>query len=353
MKKVYFVILFSFLFFPSYDTLSEINDENWTVFNQVYVLVKESHVEGKKSSEIILGALKGLAKATGPESGYVTKEKYALIEEAKEMEYQLPFYITKEDGFARVIAPFGGKDFGVEVGDVLKSINGTAIFDLSYPQTIVEMKKSNELELNCSFMKKGTLKVFEKKIRAAKYESPSIIKIDERTAVLKIPCLEVEIPKNIKESLMNISKVILDLRFCASDDIESAIKWAGFLFGKGEVKVSSKEGVSKIEFDGEGILSNTNCYILMDSTTARGGEVLVLVGGQKFKTAGSDSFGFAAKHQILTMKNGDKLIILKGYFLDKNGEEIKDKPIKPDIVIDDLPKEMDKKSYNEILKKLN
>lgn len=332
---------------------SEISNENWLLFKQVYTLIKETYVEDKQSEEIITGALKGLAKATGPESGYITKEKFSQIENSNKMKYQLPFYITKEDGFARVISSFGGKDFGVESGDILKGVDGKSIFDLSYPETMVEIKKDKEIELNCTFMKKKTLKVYEKKIKTTTYFLPEILKIDDKTAALQIPCLESEIPMNMKESLEKFSVIIIDLRSCASEDVESALRWAGFLFGKGEVRLLLKSGEKKLSYEGEGVLSNKKCHILVDSTTARGGEVLAIAGGQSFKTVGDETFGFAAQHQVLTLKNGDKLVILEGYFLDNNGEEIKNKPIKPDLLIEKLTDRRDQKSYIEILNKLN
>lgn len=353
MKKLCLIASVSFLVLIAFNSLGEITDENWLLFNQIFSLVKDTYVEDKKSSEIIAGALQGLAKATGPESGYLTKEKYSLIHEREKMEYQIPFYVTKEDGFARIIAPFSGRDFGVESGDILKSINGKSIFDLSYPETISEMKRDKEIEVTCAFMKKGTLKVFEKTIKTSRYNPPVILKIDEKTAVIQLPCLESPEPTSLKDSLKNFSTVILDLRFCASGDVESALRWAGVLFGKGELRSSSKSGEQKIEFDGEGILSKTRCFILTDETTARGGEVLALAGAQKSEIIGGETFGFAAQHMTLTLKNGDKLVILKGYFLDKNGEEIKDKPIQPNIQLKNLSREREKKNYLEILSKLN
>ncbi|MCX7831024.1 MAG: S41 family peptidase, partial [Acidobacteria bacterium] len=180
-----------------------------------------------------------------------------------------------------------------------------------------------------------------------------VIKIDNKSVALQLPCLEAENSPKLKDDLNTFSTIILDLRFCASDDINSALRWAGFLFGKGEVKVLLKGGEKKINFEGEGILLSKKCYILADSTTARGGEILVTAGSNKFQVIGAETFGFAAEHQMLTLRNGDKLIILSGYFLNKKGEEIKDNPIKPDAIIDPLPKERQGKNYLETLKKLN
>lgn len=340
------------MLFSSFKINGEIEDENWLLFRQVYSLVKESYVEDKKSDEMILGALKGLAKATGPECGYISKENYLRYQEVKKMEYQLPFYITKEDGFAKIVSPFSEKIFDIEEGDILKNVEGITIFDLSYPETLIEIKSEKEIELNCSFIKKGTLKVFEKKIKTTKYQEPLILKVDEKTCVLQLPCLEYKIPENLKENVNSYSKIILDLRFCASDDIESALIWAGFLFGKGELKISSKGGLKNINYDGEGIFLKKQCFILVDSTTARGGEVLTLAGSHNFKIAGINTFGFAAKHQTLTLKNGDKMIVLEGYFLNKEGEELKDKSITPDIKIENLSKERNIKFYSELLNKL-
>lgn len=344
--------MISFILFSSFKINSEIEDENWLLFKQVYSLVKESYVEDKKSDEIISGALKGLAKATGPESGYLSKENYLHYQEVQKMEYQLPFYITKDDGFAKIISTFDGKGLEIEEGDILKNVEGKAIFDFSYPETLMEIKSDKEVELNCSFMKKGTFKVFEKKIKTAKYAEPSVLKINEKTCVFQLPCLEHKIGEDLKEKLNPYSKIILDLRFCASDDIESALIWAGYLFGKGELKVSSKGGLKKISYDGEGIFLKKHCFILVDSTTARGGEVLTLAGAQTFKIAGMNTFGFASKHQTLTLKNGDKMIVLEGYFLNKEGEELKDKSITPDIIIENLSKERNIEIYSEFANKL-
>jgi hypothetical protein len=39
-------------------------------------------------------------------------------------------------------------------------------------------------------------------------------------------------------------------------------------------------------------------------------------------------------HEKVTLKNGDALVILTGYFLDGEGKEIKDNPLKPDKTFD-------------------
>jgi carboxyl-terminal processing protease len=347
-------IFFSILVIFTVSIFAQMSYENWELFKEVYSLVKNTYIDEKSSDQIIVGALKGLANATGAESGYIPKEKVEEFEKIANLNYQIPFYITKDEGFARIMSVFGENGTGVEPGDYLRIIDGNSAFDMSYPDLQRMIKSDEEKEFKCEFLKKGTLKKYAKTIKSVKYEEPKLFTLPKNQKVLQIRCLESDISPKLKEELeKTTSPIIVDLRNCASDNIEKTLKWCGFLFGKGEVKCSAKGGYRSLQFEGEGVLSSKKCALLVDKTTARGGEILSMVGSAKFPLIGENTFGFASQHEKLILKNGDALVILIGYFLNKNGEEVKEKPLKPDFVIDKMDEKNSEKIYSEVVEKLS
>ncbi|HNQ78709.1 MAG TPA: S41 family peptidase [Acidobacteriota bacterium] len=310
--------------------------ENWNLFKDVYSLILDTYVEPKTPEQLLAGALQGLAGATGPECGYIPGSKLEEAEAAEKNRCYLPLYITKDGGFASVIAPFLGEDGEIEQGDLLRFINGKSVFDMNFPQLISAMKGKEGEQVSCGFIKKDTFKPYEKKLAIRKPVPPVFHELKEKGAAVEIPCLEAEIEKTLLDKISGTrGRLVIDLRGCASADEERAVAVAGMLFGKGTLKLSTKNGMRDISYSGEGAASGKKVTVVIDNTTARGGELLALAakssGGYLI---GGETYGFCAMHEKVTLKNGDALVILTGYFLDGEGKEIKDNPLKPDKTFD-------------------
>lgn len=351
MRRIKLIIVILLIF--ALTTLAEISSENWELFREVFSLVKNTYVEEKSTEEIMRGAFVGLALATGPESGYLKGSKVQEYENALNLPYQLPLYFTKDEGYARVISTFGKELEGIEIGDYLRAIDGKGIFDMSYLDLITLIKSKEEKEMNCQFIKKGSLKILEKKLKTVPFIGLQITPFKDQKRVLKLVNLEATIDLKLKEEIEKIdTPIILDLRGCASDNIDRAIAWASFLFGKGEIYYSSKKGKVPITFEGDGVLQNKKCAILVDKSTARGGEVVAIAGSMKFPLCGEQTFGFPSIHKKIALKNGDLLVINAGYFFDKSGLELKEKSLKLDYVIAKMGEKSDENIFSEIFEQV-
>jgi carboxyl-terminal processing protease len=335
MKKSLLLFILILLSVPAVPAGPQVSNENWELFRQVYSLVLDTYVEPKSPDELITGALEGLAAATGPECGYIPKNKMAETDLAGKSDFFLPLYITKDGGFANVISTFPGEDKEIEPGDLLRFINGKSVFDMNYPQMMVALKGAGGEEATCGFIKKGTFKPFEKKLTVKKAVMPVLHDFKEKGLAVEIPCIEAEFDQSVKDKMAKASgRVVIDLRGCASSDEKRAVVLAGMLFGAGNLKFASKNGNSDIPFSGEGILKDKDVVVIVDKTTARSGEVLALASAKNGPLIGEETFGFSAMHETVALKNGDGLVILTGYFLDKEGKEVKDNPLKPDFIFD-------------------
>jgi C-terminal processing protease CtpA/Prc len=352
MKKYLLLLIAVSLTCTVLPSAPKVSEDNWELFKQVFSLVLDTYVEPKTSDELIAGAFEGLAISTGPECGYIPKSKIAEIEQAKKSEGFLPLYITKDGGFANVIAPFSGEDKEIESGDMLRFINGKSVFDMNYPQLIVALKGSAGEEVTCGFIKKGTFKPFEKKLVKKKAIQPVFHELKGGGSVLEIPCIEAEWDDTLKDKVAKAAgKIIVDLRGCASSDTGRAAYLSGLLFGAGALRFDSKDGETKIPFDGAGLLKGREVITVVDKTTARGGEMLALAASDKGPVIGEETYGFSALHETLTLKNGDALVILTGYFLGKDGKEIKSSPVKPDTLYDVSERSRKDDFYLKIMEK--
>lgn len=342
------IFLFFLLFFVSLNLLSEISLTNEILLKRVLGIIEETYIKEVNSKELLKAALKGVASATGEETCYLEKEQYDELLKYENNEYILPFYYTKSEGFARIISIISPMK-EVQRGDIFRSINGKSLFDLSYIETKLLVGKEKEKEVDASFLKKDTLKEFREKIRLIKPVPPEIVKIDEKRCVLKISSLEANFDESIKERIKNFEFCVIDLRNCASDRIDRAILWSGFLVGEGVFYVSKKGGREEIGYKGENILKDKKCFVLVNKGTARGGEVLTLALKKKFKIVGEETFGFSAMHKFIELSNGDRLRILTGYFLDENGIELKYQPIKPDITLEKVDEITSVESFKKLI----
>ncbi len=310
------------------------NAENDSLFKDVFSMILKEYVDPKLPEDVVAGALAGAAETSGPESAYIPPNEVAAYRALGAQSAALPLYVTKGQDFAKLLAVFPGTDAAVKVGDGLRFINGKSTFDMTYPQVAQALLGTAGEEAKCVFIKPDTWQSYTVVLKRRLYPEASVAELAGGFGVLAVPSLEASPPKDLASKIERAKgPFIVDLRGCASESDSAAFDWAGLIGGDSEgVFLADQQGKHANPVHGQGILKGRKLIVLVDATTARGGEILAAAlakaGG---RLAGEPTFGWAPKFCDYPLSNGGMLHILCGYYTDGSGEEIRNKPLKPSI----------------------
>ena len=310
------------------------NAENDSLFKDVFSMILKEYVDPKLPEDVVAGALAGAVETSGPESAYIPPGEVASYKALQAQSAALPLFVTKGQDFAKVLAVFPQTDPVVKVGDGLRFINGKSTFDMTYPQVAEALRGPAGEEAKCVFIKPETWQSYTVVLKRRPYPEASVAELAGGGAVVAVPSLEAAPPKDLASKLGQAKgPFIIDLRGCASESDSDALSWASLIGGDSEgVFLADQQGKHANPVHGPGLLKGRKFIVLVDGTTARGGEILaaalVKAGGT---LAGEPTFGWAPKFSDFALSNGGLLHILCGYYTDGSGEAIRDKPLKPSI----------------------
>lgn len=329
-----------------------LDDASWGLFQRVFGMVLRDYVEPKTSQQVILGALQGAAMSAGPECAYVPPEEVEAYKALTQTGAMLPLYVTKYEDFAHVLAVFPGQDPAIHPGDPLRFIGNTSTYDLTYPKVLEALRGKEREPVRCIFLKQDAWQSYEVALTRQMPAQPQFVSLGKDGGALVVPCLEAALPQGVADSAKaSKGPFLVDLRGCASPDLKAAERWAGDLLGGVEGPAyKGAQGAKKLALSGRGILAGRHLRVLVDGTTARGGEVVALaLAGAGAVVCGSPTFGYAPLVEDLPLENGGLLRLTTAFFLGPDGEMVKEKPVKPVIALTVAADEKPEQTYRKAL----
>ena len=329
------------------------DEASWSLFQRVFSLVLRDYVEPKQPEQVILGALQGAAESAGPECAYVPPGETEAYKALSQPGPCLPLYVIKYEDFARVLAVFPGQDPAIRPGDPLRFIGSTSTYDLTYSQVLEALRGKEGDKVKCLFLKQDAWQSYEVSLTRGMPPPPRLIPLGHEGAALLLPCLEAEAPQGLAAELKAVQgPVLVDLRGCASPDSKAAQHWAGELLGAREgPPMKDPRGTRRLSLSGPGLLAGRPLRVLVDQTTARGGEILALAlqasGGV---LVGAPTYGNAPLIEDIPLENGGLLRLATAYFLGPDGQMVKEKPLAPAIALQIPDGEKPEETYRKALK---
>lgn len=311
-----------------------VDEGSLKLFQRVYGMVLRDYVEPRPPADVMLGALRGAASSAGPECAYIPPDEVAAYRALSSPSATLPLTVTKDNDFARILSVFPGEDPAVKPGDSLRFIGDRSTYDMTYPQVLEVLRGKAGDKVPCVFMKADAWQSYAVTLTRTLPPVPRWIGLPGGSGALVLPGLEDPAPPEVVKAVgAGKGPVLVDLRGCASDDVRAAFRWAGELMGKSESPArKGPQGVRRDPVTGPGILARRPVRVLVDKTTARGGEVLALaLQDAGAVLVGEPTLGWAPYSEDFTLENGGILRLNTAYFLAHDGSPLKDHPLTPDI----------------------
>ena len=319
-----------------------------SIFSEVLELVRSSYVDQVSSDQLMDGAFAGVTDAIDEFSYYVPPSQMAAYKNFSDVDDNgVGLVVTKRFGYAYVISAVAGSPAaraGVERGDFIDRINGQQTQKMAVWQVRNALRADKPASLQ--ILRNGQTHREEIVVRRGDFHPlPLETKEFGNVSYIAIPYFEKTTATEFRAALADVrkrgvKKLIVDVRGNAGGDIEQAIAAADELLTRGVIatqegrKVDSKtwQADPQTAYDGE-------VSVLTDSSTAGGGELFAAAvrDNNRGKLVGVTTYGKSVIQRFIPLPSGGGVHMTVAYFTTPDQKAIKDRGIRPDVIVDLTP----------------
>jgi len=322
------------------------------LFADTLAIIQTDYVNEPKPKDLIYGALRGMLIALDPYSQFMDPDTYNELKVDTQGKFGgIGVEITIKDGLLTIITPIEDTpawNAGLKSGDIIVKINGDLTRDLALTEAVKRMRGKPGEELTLSVLRESVKKILEFKIVRAVIKIKDIKEariLENGTAYIRLVEFRENTPENLNASLERLSKMgmkalILDLRNNPGGLLESAVKVTGKFIPKGKLIVytKSRKITQNTEFisDVADPITKLPIVVLINEGSASGSEI-VAAALQDYKRAtivGTKSFGKGSVQTVIPLSDGSALRLTTSKYFTPLGNEIHEKGVIPDIIIE-------------------
>jgi carboxyl-terminal processing protease len=321
------------------------NFRYYSIFSEVFDLVRNNYVEAVSSDQLLDGAFSGVTDAVDEFSYYVAPQQMAAYKNFSDVEDNgVGLIVTKRFGYGYVIAPVAGSPAakaGIERGDFIEKIDGQPTPKMAVWQIRTLLRSSKPIHLQV--LRGGQTKRDDFTIQQTSFH-PLAITAQQfgRVAYIKVPYFEKGTAAQFKAALDNVRKndarqLIVDLRGNAGGDVDEAIAAADELLSSGLITSLEGRRIEPKTWQAD----RTTAYdgaleVLQDNATAAGAEIFAAAihGNGRGKTVGITSYGKSIVQKLIQLPSGGAVYMTVGHYTAPDLKPIKDGGVKPDVVVD-------------------
>lgn len=233
---------------------------------------------------------------------------------------------------------------GLEVGDIVLSIDGKSLDDMTYNEAVAAMKGEEGTNVSLGIGRGDAL--LEKELTRAQVETLSVVpRISESANIGIISILQFDdtTPTQFKsavDDLMSkgVSGIVFDLRDNPGGDLESVLSALSYILPEGStlIKMISKDNAVTTRESDDPHTLDIPMAVLINGSTASAAELFTscLSDYDKVITVGTTSYGKGCMQSLVTLPNGGAFKLTTRMYDPPISESYHGIGIKPDIEID-------------------
>lgn len=389
MQKYLFLLLFVFLLgcggcahaasvAPQNAAKKEAPKENMSKFeaarrfSQVLDLVQRNYVKDVTQIELINAAVKGMLQGLDPHSNFMTSEEYKDMQETTSGEFfGVGIEISLENGQVIVVTPIEDTPAfraGLEPGDVILTIDGQPVQELSLQEVVSRIRgaKGTEVEL-------GILHTDAKNPQTVRITRDAIPLISVKSKPLedgyywmRLTRFSERTTEELKEALRQAAKeaqpaggikgIVLDLRNNPGGLLDQAVSVSDtFLKGGDIVSIKGREESAQRTYSAKSQEDDVDVplVVLINAGSASASEIVAgaLRDQKRALILGERSFGKGSVQNIIPLSDGSGLKLTVALYYTPNGSSIQAEGIVPDVeVIFEPPKTEEKDNPRFLLR---
>jgi carboxyl-terminal processing protease len=327
-----------------------VRDESYQslrVFEDVVNLVLNNYVEDVDTSNIMRGAMHGLAEGLDPESAYITAEQVTAITKGETPPHgQVGLELTRQYYLRVIAAREGSPAFraGMRAGDFIRQIDGEPTRDMSVFAGARLLRGAPGSKVKLMVIRGNAAEPHEVELvrEDAKPLTPTVRSIQPGLALLRVPEFSSETPKQLRERLTSLrdprlQHLIIDLRSTAEGALETGLTAARLFVAEGTLGAhQTRAGKSPIAARaGDGSISMP-VTVLVDNGTAGAAELFAaaLNGNGRATLVGERTIGRAGMQELVKLPDGTGLLMTTSRYLTPKEAVIHGKGLTPDVAVE-------------------
>ena len=316
------------------------------VFEDVVSLVLSNYVEEVDSTNIMQGAMHGLADGLDPESSYLTPAQVTTIVRGEAPPAgDVGLELTRQY-YLRVVAARDQSPAaraGLRSGDFIRAINDKPTRDMSVLTGARLLHGEPGTRVKLTIIRGNAAEPHDLELVR---EEPKPLAASSRVvrpgvAVLRLPTFAPETARALRERFdrfgSGTERVIVDLRGTAEGSLEEGLAAARLFVGEGTLGAhQSRTGTSVIAARaGDGTITMP-VTLLVDGGTAGAAELFAaaLQGNKRAALVGERTLGRAAMQELVKLPDGSGLWLTTSRYLTPQDAAIHGKGLTPDVPVD-------------------
>jgi carboxyl-terminal processing protease len=309
-----------------------------TVYSEVLDKIQTQYVDDPNMHQVTSGALHGLLDSLDPQSAYLSPLEYKDFKEkgTSSPKGEAGLALTKRFGYIGVIAVLPdspAQKIGLHLGDVLEKIAGFTTSQMAIDQAHLLLTGEPDSIVKLSVIRRGKAEPQEMELRLAKLAPPKLVedRLDGDIAYLRVRSFNPGTTKQIHDKLAQIEqkgahKLILDLRDCATGDIQEGISTAQLFVSSGTVATLKGQTITPVIYsaDTAKVAWTQPMNVLIGNGTAGAAEIVAaaVADNKRGSTVGERTYGTASMQKLIQLDDGSALILTVANYYTPNGKEI-------------------------------
>lgn len=325
---------------------------DWRTFQSVWDSIHQLYVNGNVNDRALLqGATAGLVNALGdPYSVYLSAAAAQDLRDEIDGTFEgVGMEVGMKNDQLMVIAPLSSSPAakaGIEAGDRIMAINGTAAASLSLTDAVraIRGKKGTTVTLvvQRAAAEQKTITITRDTIKVS-----SVISRVERVGDRKYAYLQVtsfgsttdQLFRTAAKDLLSqsVNGWIIDLRNNPGGLLDQAVSLASAMIADGTiVQEVDRDGTKKtLSAEGNAFLTDQPIVVLINGGSASASEIVAgaLQDTGRAKLIGQKSYGKGTVQDLQTLRDGSTLKLTIAKWLTPKGRSINEEGVAPDIEI--------------------
>ncbi len=309
-----------------------------TVYSEVLDKIQTQYVDDPNMRQVTSGALHGLLDSLDPQSAYMSPLEYKDYKErsATNAKGEAGLALTKRFGFVAVIGVLPdspAQKIGLHIGDVLEKISGFTTSQMAIDQAHLLLTGEPDSVVKLSVIRRGKAEPQEMELRLAKLAPPKLLedKLEGDIDYLHVRSFSPGTAKQIRDKLAQAEhqgahKLILDLRDCATGDIQEGISTAQLFVSSGTIATLKGQTITPVVYsaDPSKVAWTQPMTVLIGNGTAGAAEIVAagIADNKRGSTVGERTYGTAAMQKLIQLDDGAALILTVANYYTPAGKEI-------------------------------
>jgi len=344
---------------PRPDPYSRLN-----TFAKVMSYIERSYVDPVDQGKLIDASIKGMVGSLDPHSVYLTPEEYKALRDENDGEFVgVGLEVGRQAGQVRVISPIEGSPSaraGVEPGDVVLTIDGVSVRDMTLRDVVTHLKGKKGTSVRVELarpVEKNVDAVVDLSLARVytatmERETIDVVAVTWRLlepgyAYVRIRSFQEHVALDVERALdaieaastKSLKGVVLDLRNNPGGLLVEAVHIVDLFIDEGLIVTTRGRDARNVDtFEARSTSTRVRvpAVVLVNRGSASASEIVAgaLKDHGRATIMGTRSYGKGSVQSIIDIQDGSGLKLTVGRYYTPSGASIQDKGVIPDVEVE-------------------